>query len=248
MTKNYFRSAFTQLNFSWKLGLILVLIWGVPRFLIVLDANINGNYQYVSIIFLTMIILPFILLKRSGQKRIGLAIPTSIWTIFAFLLGIIFCVIMYLTAIGKFDNTTQNWFVYISRSFSAVPQNIVDSDRIIYFAIYAVISMTFSPIGEELFYRGLVHECFNESWGNRWASIADSTAFSLTHLAHFGIVYIDGTWKLYFLPALMWIIFLFSLSLLFSWFRKKSSSIWGAVAAHAGYNLAMTYLIFYYVL
>jgi membrane protease YdiL (CAAX protease family) len=248
MEENCFRSFFSRLEFGWQLGLVLILLWGIPRFLIVMGANMSGNYQYVSIIFLTMIILPFLLLNSLGRKKIGLTKPIIIAIIIALISGIIFCMVMYLTASRLFEGTTKNWFVYISRSFSNLPKDLSYSDRTIFFIIYAVISMTFSPIGEEFFYRGLVHECFSKSWGNRWASIADSSAFSLTHLAHFGIVYIDVTWQLYFIPALLWVLFLFTLSLLFYWFRKKSSSIWGAVIAHAGYNLAMTYMIFYYVL
>ena len=52
--------------------------------------------------------------------------------------------------------------------------------------------MTFSPIGEELFYRGIVHGSFTGRFGEQKASFFDSLTFAITHLAHFGIVYVLG--------------------------------------------------------
>ena len=63
--------------------------------------------------------------------------------------------------------------------------------------------MTFSPIGEEIFYRGIIHECFATKWNNRISSIIDSAAFSITHLAHFGIIYSLGQWKFLLIPSLL---------------------------------------------
>ena len=45
------------------------------------------------------------------------------------------------------------------------------SDFFIYFMIYALISISFSPIGEELMYRGLIHRCFQPRFGDYQASI-----------------------------------------------------------------------------
>ena len=54
--------------------------------------------------------------------------------------------------------------------------------------------MTFSPIGEELFYCEIVHGCFAGRFGEQKASFFDSLTFAITHLAHFGIVYVLGGW------------------------------------------------------
>ena len=108
--------------------------------------------------------------------------------------------------------------------------------------------MTFSPIGEEFFYRGIVHSTFAVHSGNQKASIFDSLAFAVTHLAHFGVVYISGEWKFLFVPALTWMLFMFATGRLFFFCKEKTGSIWGAVLSHVGYNLAMMYFIFYHVL
>lgn len=52
--------------------------------------------------------------------------------------------------------------------------------------------MTFSPVGEEVFYRGIVHACLVPRVGATWASLLDSAAFALVHLAHFRLVWVSG--------------------------------------------------------
>ncbi|MDH3649189.1 MAG: CPBP family intramembrane metalloprotease [Saprospiraceae bacterium] len=243
-----FRPPWQFLNLDWRLGLILVLLWGLPRIIVVLSANKTGNYQYVSLIFVTMIVLPFLLLNQSGRHKIGISRPRWKWLVSALFIGISFSVLMFLLADVLYGYTVHNWYVYISRSFSNIPSGLSSGDRSTYFVIYAIISMTFSPIGEELFYRGLVHECFANSWGERAAQLSDSLAFSLPHLAHFGIVFVGGSWQFWPGAAALWVILLFLLSLLFSFFRSKSQSVFGSIVAHAGFNLSMTYIIFYYIL
>ena len=155
---------------------------------------------------------------------------------------------MFLMAKLLFAETVSNWFVYISNSYAVPKASLSESDRLIYFIIYAVIGMTFSPIGEELFYRGLVHGSFATDFGDRKASMLDSLAFALTHLAHFGIVYFSGHWSFLFFPALLWVFFMFIASRLFFFCKQKTGSILGAISSHAGYNLAMMYFIFYHIL
>jgi membrane protease YdiL (CAAX protease family) len=155
---------------------------------------------------------------------------------------------MFLVASTLYDNTINNWFVYISRSYPIASAGFPLDEKWSIFWVYALIGMIFSPIGEELFYRGLVHESFALQWGDRKASVVDSAAFALTHLAHFGIVYLSGTWEVLVLPGLLWIGLLFGTCIIFFFCRQKTGSILGAILSHAGYNFAMTYFIFFYVL
>jgi len=105
--------------------------------------------------------------------------------------------------------------------------------------------MTFSPIGEELFYRAVIHQAFKGELGDRKAAVIDSAAFALTHLAHFGIVYAAGAWKFMPLPALLWVSAMFFTCLVFNRVRQESGSILGAILTHAGFNFGMGFLIFY---
>lgn len=228
------------------MGWVLILLWGIPRFAIVLGAARTGNYQWVSLIFVSMWLTPWLFFTREGRRDMGWRRPRHWgWLLSALPLGALACGLMYGIAQGLYGDGIRNWFVYISRSYSNLPDPLTGSDKLIYFAIYAGISMVFSPIGEEFFYRGVVHLCFAEAYNERTAALVDSAAFSITHLAHFGVVYHLGQWKLLPIPALLWMGLLFALCLLFSWARRRTGSILGAVLAHAGFNVAMIYAIFY---
>lgn len=234
---------------TWILGLLLIFVFGIPRFIIVLSANVSGDYSLVSIIFVTMWLAPWIFLSKFGRLKIGLKLPDNPkWLLFGFFIGIVLCAFMFFIAYCLYQYSINNWFVYISNSYSNLPEEISQSDKLIFFTIYAFVSMLFSPIGEELFYRGIIHECFATKWNDRISSIIDSSAFSLTHLAHFGIVYYLGKWSFLVIPSFVWMFFLFFTCLLFYFIRKKSGSILGAIVTHAGFNLAMIYFIFYYIL
>ncbi|MCP3933232.1 MAG: CPBP family intramembrane metalloprotease [Bacteroidetes bacterium] len=239
---NLFRS-------TWLFGLLLIFVWGIPRFIIVLSANVSGNYNLVSVIFITMWISPWIFLSKFGRSKIGLKrAEYPKWIVYGFFLGILFCSFMFLIINELYGDSIGNWFLYISNSYSNIPENITHSDKLIYFIIYAFISMIFSPIGEELFYRGIIHECFASKWNDKIATIIDSSAFALTHLAHFGIIYHLGQWSFLLFPSILWVIFIFFIGVLFYVIRKKSGSILGSIVCHAGFNLAMMYFIFYHIL
>ena len=238
-----------NIRFHWRLGLLLILLLGIPRFVIVLQANVTSNYQLIPLIFITMILTPFIFLNKEGRKAIGFKKPVNYYLLpVSFLAGIAFCSAMYFTADFFFQHTFSNWFVYISKSYAVSKIAIPESDKIMYFIIYSLIGMTLSPIGEEIFYRGIVHKCFAVKFGDKNASIFDSLAFSLTHLAHFGIVYLSGNWEFLFLPAMIWLLFMFLASRLFFTCLQKTGSLSGAILCHSGYNLAMMYFIFYRIL
>lgn len=247
MLKKIYQKLF---SFNASLGIALIFLFGVPRFILVLQANATGNYNIVPIMFVLMWCLPFILLSKEGRAKIGMVRPTSyLWLVYSFLLGVAVCGGVYYVGYFLYENSNNHWFTYTSKSFEQVVGMITKrpADKIIYFWIYAMISMTFSPIGEEFLYRGVVHSSFVEKYGEQKASYIDSSAFALTHLAHFGIVYVAGAWDFLLVPALIWVFLMFATSQLFFICKKQTGSIFGAVLSHAGFNFAMIYFIFYHI-
>ena len=233
-------------NYNWKFGLLLILLFGIPRFILVLQANMEGGYSKVFIIFIIMWFAPLIFLTKQGRKDIGIKRPNKyIHLLYSFLAGIAACILIFILFNSLYGNTLSNAFTYISRVGSPTTQ-INDSDRLVYFIIGAIPSMIFSPIGEEFLYRGVIHGSFVEKSGEFKASIYDSLAFALTHLAHFGIIYDGEAWQFLLAPSILWVLSMFLVSQLFFRCKMMSQSIFGAVLSHSGYNLAMMYLIFYY--
>ena len=234
-------------NFNWKFGLFLILIICIPRFVLVLNANETANYSFIGLIMTISAIVPFIFLSKYGRKVIGLTKPkTFSWLIFAFFLGLIFSILLYFFGELIYKNSFENWYVYIGKSYN-IPFEIKPNDKLIMFVIMAVTGTIFSPIGEELFFRGIVHSSFAKSVGNFKASIIDSSAFALTHISHFGLVFINNEWKFFTIPTIIWVVSMFIVSILFYLCRKKSDSLLGAIICHSAFNLGMIYCIFYMI-
>jgi uncharacterized protein len=61
-------------------------------------------------------------------------------------------------------------------------------------------------------------------------------------------VFVAGAWAFLPGPALFWVAAIFLASLVFYGFRRLAESLVGAIAAHAGFNLAMNWIIFYAII
>jgi uncharacterized protein len=232
-------------TFNWTFGLSLILAVCIPRFWLVLTANVTGNYGFIGLIMVLSALTPFVFLSAYGRHQIGIVQPKSYqWLVVAFATGLIASLLLHFLGQWLYGNSYENWYQYIGRSYN-IPNGITPKQKATWFGIVAGTSMLFSPVGEEFFFRGIVHSSFEKAIGSAKASLVDSSAFALTHIAHFGLVFVNNRWAFLVLPTLIWVSAMFLLSLLFLFFKKRSGSIWGAVVCHAAFNLGMTYCIFY---
>ena len=232
-------------DFNWKFGLFLIILICIPRFILVLKANQTGSYSLIGIIMMFSAILPFLFLNKFGRNQIGIRKSKNIYSlIIALFIGLAGSLVLYYLGEIFYGNSYENWYVYIGKSYN-IPEEISPSDKRILFNIMAITGMIFSPIGEEFFFRGIVHNSFAKSLGGKKASFIDGLAFALTHISHFGLVYINKQWEFYLVPTLIWTLGMFLVSVLFITMKKYSDSLWGAVLCHSGFNLGMIYSIFY---
>jgi hypothetical protein len=56
------------LTLNPRAGILLLVVFGVVRVALVLHSNVTGSYQVVSLVFVAMIALPWVLLTRDGRK------------------------------------------------------------------------------------------------------------------------------------------------------------------------------------
>lgn len=234
-------------TYNWKFGLFLISVVCIPRFLLVLHANSSGNYSYIGLMMVISVIVPFLFLTKFGRREIGIKRPEKInWLSIALFTGLMASLLLFLLGQTLYGSSSENWYTYIGRSYR-IPAGMDTHGKAILFAVMAITGMTFSPIGEELFFRGIVHASFARSMGEKKASMVDSLAFALTHIAHFGLVFINQQWSLLPVPALIWVLSMFFLSRLFFFLKMKSDSLVGAMICHAAFNLGMIFSIFYLV-
>ena len=190
-------------------------------------------------------IIPFIFLARYGRKKIGIIKPKNQkWLLIAFASGLLFSFLLYYLGQIIYGNSYENWYKYIGKSYN-IATGIDLHDKAVLFVVVALTGMIFSPIGEELFFRGIVHSSFAKSIGDKKASVVDSLAFAVTHISHFGLVFINNQWNFLVIPSLIWVVSMFLVSVLFFIMKQNSGSILGAIICHAAFNLGMTYCIFY---
>ena len=242
--KPFWRKIF---NFDWKFGLFLILLICIPRFALVLQANQTANYSWLGLIMLISAIVPFLFLSKKGRRKIGLKKPENFnWVIIALVIGLVFSISLYYLGVGLYGNSFENWYYYIGKSYN-IPAGIDGEGKLILFSIMALTGMTFSPIGEELFFRGIVHSSMATSLGDRKASLIDSSAFALVHISHFGLVFVNQEWRFLLVPTIIWVLSMFCVSILFYICRKRSGTILGAILCHAAFNLGMIYCIFYQI-
>ncbi|UOB16313.1 CPBP family intramembrane glutamic endopeptidase [Abyssalbus ytuae] len=238
-------------KFNWLLGMFFIFLFGISRFILVLEANKSGNFNFIIPFFILMWVAPFVFLTKTGRTAIGIRRSGNYkWIFFSFISGILMCGVVFFIGKYLYNESDNNWFLYLVKPFETLLPLIETeaSTRLAWFLISALISMVFSPVGEEILYRGLIHDSFSINTGDRLASYIDSLAFAMVHLAHFGIIYRSGNFQFLPVPAAIWFILVFISSQLFFLCKKKTGSLIGAIVCHAGFNLTMVYFIFYHIL
>lgn len=233
-----------QTNFA--LGWALLLSFSTLRFSAALYSLATGINTYLTIIFVLMAILPFIVLTKSSRKEAYFKIPKSYpKLLYSIFIGAFVAYLIFLLGNFIYGDTQLNWYRFIGETYPIDIKSINPDQKIIFFTIFLLIGLTFSPIGEEFFYRGITHHLLLDKYKEVTAACITSLAFGLVHLGHFGIFYQNGEWEYYMWPSVIWVGLMTVTGLIFYYCKSTSESIWGAVASHMGFNATMTWLIFY---
>ena len=116
-----------------------------------------------------------------------------------------------------------------------------------FFIVVTVPALIFSPIGEELFFRGFLQDALQTRFGLQVSMVIESGIFGLVHLFHHGLVRSPDGIHFYPLSGMLWVMLMFLTAYGFAVLRKRSGSIYPAIAAHAVFNLVMNLCIFFFL-
>lgn len=226
----------------WVVCIVIAIVAAMPRFYWLL----HNNYNAVIFIFIFFITLPFILLTREGRRSIGFRKIRFPSLIACFMAGISISFLVYLVGRWLHGHGESHWYVVVMKSFDRDGVVAQLQGNVFLFLAVTLPTMIFSPLGEEFFFRGLLHDALSQRWGAGTAAVADPAFFGVTHLAHYGLVIAGGTltWQS---TAFLWVVLMAASSVLFYQARRWAGSIWGAVACHSGFNFAMMYIIVYII-
>jgi membrane protease YdiL (CAAX protease family) len=196
--------------------------------------------------FLLMALMPFIFLKKPAWRKVGFVKANAAkYYVFAILSGAVLGLLCYGLGLWLFDLSNDNWFVSIKNSYLRTFDTTGIPARQL-FVVFTIPALIFSPIGEEIFFRGFLQEALATKFSARNAMVIDSLFFALIHLFHHGIIK-DSVGAIHFYPlsGFIWVLLMFITAMGFALLKKKSGSIYPAIVSHAVFNLVMNITIFY---
>lgn len=190
-----------------------------------------------------MIALPWIVLSREGRRQIGLCRPHRMaWLPLGLLSGACAASACYLLGMALYGSGPEHPFVSVARNYQLQPTTGWSLLRL--HLTFTIAACLFSPLGEEIFYRGYLQKVLEDRYAVVRATLAEAGLFALVHLCHHGILVTAAGVRLLPLSGALWMAQMFLLALLFAWLRRRAGSVLPAVAAHAAFNAAMNGWIF----
>ena len=196
--------------------------------------------------FILMALMPYIFLNKEGRRNVGLIRSKSVkFYLGGIALGALLALLCYGLGLLLFGQSNDNWFVSIKNSYLRT-MNTAGIPVQQLFIIFTIPALIFSPIGEEIFFRGFLQEALATKFSYQSAMIIDSLFFALIHLFHHGIVKdLSGQIHFYPLSGFIWVALMFVTAMMFASLKKNSGSIYPAIISHAVFNLVMNICIFY---
>ncbi|HEV7607252.1 MAG TPA: CPBP family intramembrane glutamic endopeptidase [Steroidobacteraceae bacterium] len=231
-----------RLSGGWQVATALAVVFAASRAVGVLGPN--GLRWLLPLGFTLMALAPFLLLDANGRRAIGFVRPANP-RIFAsaVLAGAAAAIACFALGYTLFGTTADNWFVTIANSYRQVMDTTDWSIGRLHL-VFTIPALIFSPIGEEIFFRGYLQYAIERRFSARVSTIAECAAFGTVHVCHHGLILAAGGILLRPVSAPIWISLMFGAALLFAYLRKSSGSLLPAIAAHAAFNLVMNLTIF----
>lgn len=226
------------------IGIIAGLLFAAIRAIGIIGPQ---AYRFVLPVgFIIMMLMPFIFLNKEGRRKAGLVKSKAAkYYLIAIAAGAALALVCFGSGWLLFGLSADNWFISIKNSYFRTFDTTGMSLQQL-FIIFTGPALIFSPIGEEIFFRGFLQEALATKFSYRRSMIIDSIFFALIHLFHHGIVKDQaGQINFYPLSGFIWVLLMFGTAMAFATLKKNSGSIYPAIAAHTVFNLVMNLCIFY---
>jgi membrane protease YdiL (CAAX protease family) len=226
----------------WILGALVSVIAVASRGALMLGPS-RGTGPWLPLYFLVLAATPFVFLTREGRRSIGLNTrPGAKWGLLAVLIGVLAGAGAGALGSLLYGASLDNWYV-------TVGQTMLSDERLRamptgqLFVALAVPAALFSPVGEELFFRGVLHESVAARTGHGVAAALSAAAFGLMHAFHHGVTATAAGIDVRLSSGGIWVVLTITLGLLLIGIRLRSRSMWSAVSCHAAFNVAMVAFI-----
>ncbi len=199
--------------------------------------------------FILMWFLPFLFFSKEGRNQIGLKRPNEKkWLFYGVLIGLLFSFIVFLLGVLLYGDSINNWFVNIGLQYLPAESEEWGIDKFSLFLIVTFPAIIFSPIGEEILFRGMIHESVKNKSNEKIATIINGLAFAGIHIFHHGIIRDNTGVHILLLSCLIFFLLMFGFSWVCTLLRNKSNSLYPAMFCHSAFNLMMNITLFLFIL
>ena len=222
--------------------------WGVSLLVFALVASVRyfvflGHYSLPELLFLQVVglwTLPYVLLTDRGRRQIGLtATGTTAGPLLGGLItGAVWGLVLFALGMEIYGSSPNNWDLSI-RSYLRLDEMRGLLSPVELFALYALPAVFVNPVGEEILFRGFIQEAFSARFNRAFSSAVSSVLFGLLYLCLHGIWHDASGFHLRLGSALLAVVLLSLIGFTFHLCRVLSGSLWAAIAAHAGFSLAV---------
>jgi membrane protease YdiL (CAAX protease family) len=186
---------------------------------------------------------PWLLLTAAGRAQAGIQKANrKLWLLVAPLVGFAASGACFAIGFLLFERSADNWFVSVGNSFRAQPTPNFSTVQL--HLMFTIPAMLFSPIGEEIYFRGVLQRAFETKFSPTLSSALESAWFGAAHLIHHGLVLTAAGLAFRPVSGALWFLLMTLLSLALATLRKLSDSVIPAVLAHSAFNATMNVFIF----
>lgn len=197
--------------------------------------------------FVLMAATPWLFLDRGGRRQIGIVYANSRLTYaWATVTGALLAVACGVIGSRLFGATQDNWFVSIALNFQR-SFDTTGNSTLLLFVLFTTPALIFSPLGEEIFFRGMLQRSLEEALPKDISTYLECGAFAVVHLCHHGLRWSGNKPSLLLPSALLWMALMFFAARLFAHWRTIAASIFPAVVSHIAFNATMCIYIFIFV-
>lgn len=194
--------------------------------------------------FVIMTLLPFALLDAAGRREMGMRLPVGSrsWGV-AILLGAAAALTCFALGMALFGASADNWFVSVANGYRRM-MDTTGWDALRLHLVFTIPALIFSPLGEEIFFRGLLQHALERRFSARASTVAECGAFAVIHLCHHGLFLTAAGVGLRPVSGAIWMLLMFATAWMFAWLRKSTGSLLPAILSHAVFNFVMNATIF----
>ncbi len=222
----------------WGLFLLAFAVLAAARFY-----SAFGPPQFRALFLLQVLAmwaLPWIFLSAQGRRGIGISKPRKWLPALALsgMAGSIAGLLSFALGWAMPHDSSNNLLAVVQKSLQLEQMRAAMPLGLILLAT-GVPAIILTPVGEEVFFRGIMQQAFTQRFNGIAATLVQGAAFGVVHLQLVALWHDAAGFHVRWIEVAATLVAGVLLAGLFTFCRMRSGSLFASIAAHAACNLAM---------